>query len=183
MCCLCKYQKGRTWIKPCHLWLVSRWPAVWQQELDNKAMACFVYYSYYPNRITIRLLQTSKQKTSATSPEICGEVSKMEVKVHNNYLCLQDERPMWWRPGSKGPLPFPAYVDLHILVLDGLGGEKNLWENNQMSAVSFVWNLPVLKCTGFLYTDFFTRHFYFFCMQVTVLINLPNNPLWFCMRA
>lgn len=42
----------------------------------------------------------------------------------------------------------------HILVLDGIRDEKYLWENDQMSAVSFVSNLALRKCREVLYTGF-----------------------------
>jgi len=143
VCCLRKHQKACTWIRPCHLGLVSR-SALWQQEADSKATARFPCHSSSPDRIALKLLKASKQKSQQLHQRCTdGEVSNTEVKGHNSCACLLDKSPdqnpvcwlfkRWWTLGSEGPFAFSACVGLHVLVLEGIGEwEKSMrkWPND-----------------------------------------------------
>lgn len=116
----------------------------------------------YPNRTAIKLLKTSKQICQQLHQMFTkGEVRKRELKDHNKCTCFQGKRydpnPVCcffsmrcWRLGSESPFPYPVHVGLHTFwCLKGIRDEKNLWENDQMTAVSSVSNLSFPKCMEF----------------------------------
>lgn len=158
--------------------------------MGSKATACLVCQLCYPNTVAIKLLKTGKQKCQQLHQRFTeGKINKRELKDHNDCTCLlggrHDQNPvccflsMRWRQGGECPFPFPVHVVLHrpahILVLEGIKNGKNLWENYEITAVSFMSNLALPKCMEFLYTGFLQRNLCPVCMPVIDFVKFSRT--------
>lgn len=86
-----KYPKTCIWRRPCHLWCLKAYPLI--AGGGSKATACLVSHFCYLNRMAIKLLKTSKQKCQQLHQRFTkGEISRRELKDHNNCTCLQGKR-------------------------------------------------------------------------------------------
>lgn len=79
-----------------------------------------------------------------------------------------------WVPLSFSSPCSPAQACTH-LVLEGIRNGKNLWENYEITAVSFMSNLALPKCMEFLYTGFLQRNLCPVCMPVIDFVKFGRT--------